>query len=138
MGKVKIGINGFGRIGRLVLRAVCAREGVEVVGINDPFIDLDYAKYLLEYDSIHGRFDGEVKVDGEYLIVNDMKIKFFAEKDPTIIDWKGVAIALREIGFEGCFSLETHPSLSLPDLLFEDECMQYRKIAQSIIRWKKL
>ena len=55
-----------------------------------------------------------------------------------IIDWKGVAIALREIGFEGCFSLETHPSLSLPDLLFEDECMQYRKIAQSIIQRKKL
>ena len=89
MGKVKIGINGFGRIGRLVLRAVCDKEGVEVVGINDPFIDLDYAKYLLEYDSIHGKFNKEVKVEGDCLVVGDMKIKFFAEKDPTAIDWKG-------------------------------------------------
>ncbi len=89
MNKVKIGINGFGRIGRLVLRAVTEKKGVEVVGVNDPFIDLEYAKYLLEYDTIHGKFNANVKIEGDYLIVNDMKIKFYSEKDPAVIDWKG-------------------------------------------------
>lgn len=87
MEKIKIGINGFGRIGRLIVRVASKDENVEIVAVNDPFIDLEYAKYLLEYDTIHGKFEGEVKVDGEYLIVNDMKIKFFAEKEPRNIKW---------------------------------------------------
>ena len=87
MEKVKVGINGFGRIGRLVLRAICERDDVECVAINDPFLTVDYAKYMFEYDSIHGRFKGDVKVDGDYLIVNNNKIKFFAEKDPSLIPW---------------------------------------------------
>ena len=87
MEKVKVGINGFGRIGRLVLRVIANREDVECVAINDPFLTVDYAKYLFEYDSIHGKFDGKVEVDGEYLIVNGQKIKFFAEKDPALIGW---------------------------------------------------
>ncbi|MBQ3494340.1 MAG: type I glyceraldehyde-3-phosphate dehydrogenase, partial [Clostridia bacterium] len=87
MNKVKVGINGFGRIGRLVLRAICQRDDVECVAVNDPFVSVDYAKYLFEYDSVHGKFDGDVKVDGEHLIVNDNKIKFFAEKDPSQIAW---------------------------------------------------
>ena len=90
MKKVRIGINGFGRIGRLVLRAIANRDDVECVAVNDPFLTLDYAKYLFEFDSIHGRYDGEVKVDGEYLIVGKNKIKFFAEKDPAMIPWKDV------------------------------------------------
>ena len=88
MATVKIGINGFGRIGRLVLRASFAHEGVQVVAINDPFLDLNYAAYMLKYDSIHGNFKGEVAVEGDSLVVNGNKIKFFAEKDPANIDWK--------------------------------------------------
>ncbi len=87
MEKIKVGINGFGRIGRLVLRAICQRDDVECVAINDPFLTVDYAKYMFEYDTIHGKFKGNVSVDGDYLIVNDNKIKFFAEKDPSNIPW---------------------------------------------------
>ncbi|PSN54924.1 Glyceraldehyde-3-phosphate dehydrogenase [Blattella germanica] len=65
----KIGINGFGRIGRLVLRAAL-EKGAQVVAINDPFIGLDYMVYMFKYDSTHGRFKGEVKADGDQLVVN--------------------------------------------------------------------
>merc|ERR1712088_366408 len=68
----KIGINGFGRIGRLVLRSAIAK-GAQVVAINDPFIPLDYMVYMFKYDSTHGRFQGEVKHDGEFLYVNGAK-----------------------------------------------------------------
>ena len=87
MKKVKVGINGFGRIGRLALRVISNREEVEVVAINDPFLTVDYAKYLLEHDSIHGHFDKEVKVKGDKLVVGSMKISFYAEKDPALIPW---------------------------------------------------
>lgn len=90
MSKIKVGINGFGRIGRLLLRVASNDKDVEVVGINDPFIDLEYAKYLLEYDTIHGHFKGDCKISGDYLIVNDMKIKFFNEKEPKNINWREV------------------------------------------------
>lgn len=86
---VKIGINGFGRIGRLVLRAASDRKDVEVVGINDPFISPDYACYLLKYDTIHGHFNGTVDYTEDSIIVNGKKIKMFAEKEPNKIDWKG-------------------------------------------------
>jgi len=87
---VKIGINGFGRIGRLVFRAACGRNDVQVVGINDPFIDLDYMVYMLRYDSIHGKFEGEISTDKEnnMLIVNGNKIKVFAQMNAADIDWK--------------------------------------------------
>lgn len=87
MKKVKIGINGFGRIGRLVLRVASERDDVEVVGINDPFLDVNYAQYLFEYDSIHGKFNGKVKVVDDMLVVNGKKIKFYAQKDPSLIPW---------------------------------------------------
>ncbi|MCL2062644.1 MAG: type I glyceraldehyde-3-phosphate dehydrogenase [Firmicutes bacterium] len=83
----KVGINGFGRIGRLVFRSSIGRSDVEVVGVNDPFIDVAYAKYMLEYDTVHGRFSGDVKVDGNALVVNGKKIVFYAEKDPANIPW---------------------------------------------------
>lgn len=90
MKKAKIAINGFGRIGRLVLRAIASRDDVECVAINDPFLTVDYAKYMFEYDSIHGRFKGEVAVDGDYLVVNGKRIRFFAEKDPSLLPWSEV------------------------------------------------
>ena len=86
---VKVGINGFGRIGRLAFRAAIENPAVEVKGINDPFIDLDYMVYMLTYDSVHGKFQGSVSVDKENgaLIVNGQSIKVFAEKDPSNINW---------------------------------------------------
>merc|ERR1712209_101431 len=80
------GINGFGRIGRLVLRSAIAK-GAQVVAINDPFIPLDYMVYMFKYDSTHGRFQGEVKHDGEFLYVNGAKIHVFGERDPANINW---------------------------------------------------
>lgn len=88
MNKVKIGINGFGRIGRLVFRASLSNPDVVVVGINDPFIDLDYMKYMLAYDSIHGRFKGDIDIKDGKLIVNGNEVSVFAEKEPENIDWK--------------------------------------------------
>merc|ERR1711973_277565 len=82
----KIGINGFGRIGRLVLRAA-VEKGATVVAINDPFIPLDYMVYMFKYDSTHGQFKGEVKEDGTYLYVNGNKITVFNERDPANISW---------------------------------------------------
>ncbi len=84
---VKIGINGFGRIGRLVFRAAVSNPNVELKGINDPFIDIEYLKYMLTYDTVHGKFDGEVSTDGGKLVVNGKEIAFFAEKDPSAIAW---------------------------------------------------
>lgn len=81
-----IGINGFGRIGRIVLRAALAK-GVKVVAINDPFIPLDYMVYMFKYDSVHGRFGGDVKEENGMLVVNGHRIKVFTEKDPTQISW---------------------------------------------------
>lgn len=84
---VKVGINGFGRIGRLVLRAAMDKGGVEVVAINDPFIPLDYMVYMFKYDSTHGRFKGEVAVAGDKLVINGKEIAVFGERDPTAIPW---------------------------------------------------
>jgi glyceraldehyde 3-phosphate dehydrogenase len=85
----KIGINGFGRIGRLAFRAAVGRKDVEVVGIND-LVEPDYMAYMLKYDSTHGRFDGTVEVKDGNLIVNGKKIRVTAEKDPTNLKWNEV------------------------------------------------
>lgn len=88
---VKIGINGFGRIGRLVMRATLENfKDVEVVAINDPFVSVDYMAYMLKYDTVHGRYDGEVSYDEAegVLIVNGKKIKAYAEMNPENIPWK--------------------------------------------------
>ncbi len=92
MKKIKLGINGFGRIGRLTLRIAAKRDDVEVVAINDPFLSVDYAKYLLEHDSIHGHFDVPVKVKDGKLIVGKSKISFYEEKEPALIPWKADAV----------------------------------------------
>lgn len=82
----KIGINGFGRIGRLVLRAA-VEKGAQVVAVNDPFINLDYMVYMFKYDSTHGRFKGEVKAQDGFLVINGNKITVFQERDPKNIAW---------------------------------------------------
>jgi len=83
---IKIGINGFGRIGRLALRVAMQRENVQVVGIND-LLDVEYLAYMLKYDSVHGRFDGEVSVKDGKLIVNGNEIRVTAERNPEDLKW---------------------------------------------------
>lgn len=86
MGAVKIGINGFGRIGRLVFRAAVGRKDVQIVAIND-LVDVDYLAYMLKYDSTHGKFEGDVKVENGHLVVNGQKIRVTAEKVPANLKW---------------------------------------------------
>ncbi len=88
MKKTKIAINGFGRIGRLALRVASKRDDVEIVAINDPFLTVEYSKYLLEHDTIHGTFDVPVKVKDNMLVVGRNKISFYAEMNPALIPWK--------------------------------------------------
>ncbi len=84
---VKMGINGFGRIGRLVFRAAMADPAVQVVGINDPFIDLDYMAYMLRYDTVHGQYKGTIEVQGDKLVVDGQAISVFACMNPEEIPW---------------------------------------------------
>ena len=89
MAKVKVGINGFGRIGRLLLRAsIKNNTNIEIVGVNDPFLTPEYAAYMLKFDSIHGHFDGVVESTDDAIIVNGKKIMFYSEKEPELIPWK--------------------------------------------------
>jgi len=87
----KVGINGFGRIGRLVLRA-CLEKNVNVLAVNDPFIDVQYMVYMFKYDSTHGRFKGEVKEEGGLLVVNGQRIHVFQERNPADIPWGKLGI----------------------------------------------
>ncbi|MCY0968784.1 type I glyceraldehyde-3-phosphate dehydrogenase [Chryseobacterium wangxinyae] len=89
MSTIKVGINGFGRIGRLVFRAMTERDNIEVVGIND-LINAEYMAYMLKYDSVHGIFPGEVSVEGNDLVVNGKKIRVTAERDPNNLKWNEV------------------------------------------------
>jgi glyceraldehyde 3-phosphate dehydrogenase len=88
--KTKIGINGFGRIGRLALRVALDNSEIEVLGINDPFTDLEYMVYMLRYDSVHGRFNREISIDktNNCLLINGQKIRVFSEKNPSDIAWQ--------------------------------------------------
>ncbi|MDB5894453.1 MAG: type glyceraldehyde-3-phosphate dehydrogenase [Rhodoferax sp.] len=87
---IKIGINGFGRIGRMVFRAAVKNfKDIEIVGIND-LLEPDYLAYMLQYDSVHGRFDGEIAVDGNTLIVNGKRIRLTQERDPSNLKWGDV------------------------------------------------
>ena len=96
---IKIGINGFGRIGRIVFRAAQLRDDIEVVGIND-LIDVDYMAYMLKYDSTHGRFNGTVEVKDGQLVVNGKAIRVTSERDPANLKWDeiGVDIAVEATG----------------------------------------
>jgi glyceraldehyde 3-phosphate dehydrogenase len=87
---IKVGINGFGRIGRNVLRAAVQNfNDIEIVAIND-LLEPDYLAYMLRYDSVHGRFKGDVSVEGNTLVVNGKKIRLTAEKDPAALKWNEV------------------------------------------------
>ena len=87
---IKVGINGFGRIGRMVFRAVAKDfKDIEIVAIND-LLDPDYLAYMLKYDSVHGRFNGDISVDGGNMVVNGKKIRLTAERDPANLKWNEV------------------------------------------------
>lgn len=87
MSKIKIGINGFGRIGRLVARVAAMDKNIEIAAINDPFMDAEYAAYMLKFDSTHGTFCEEVKSKDGYLYIGGKKIAFYSEKEPQLIPW---------------------------------------------------
>ncbi len=99
---IKLGINGFGRIGRMVFRAAVENfaDDIQVVGIND-LLDADYLAYMLKYDSVHGHFDHDIKVEDNFMIVDGNKIQVFAEKDPANITWGalGVDVVVESTGF---------------------------------------
>merc|ERR1711977_225483 len=84
---VNVGINGFGRIGRIVFRNAVEHDNVHVVAVNDPFIEPENAAYMLKYDSVHGQFKGTIEVSGKDLIVNGKKVTFYTERDPANIPW---------------------------------------------------
>lgn len=90
MSNLKLGINGFGRIGRLVLRVAMQRKDIEVVGIND-LLDIEHLAYLLKYDSVHGRFEGSIAIEDGHLIVNGNRIRVTAERDPRNLKWNEVS-----------------------------------------------
>lgn len=88
---VKIGINGFGRIGRIIFREAQKRKDIEIVGIND-LINIDYIAYMLQYDSTHGRFKKKIKIKNNYLIIDDKKIRVTSEKDPIKLNWDDINV----------------------------------------------
>ena len=91
MAKIKTAINGFGRIGRLTLKACLQKENIEIVAVND-LTDSATLAHLLKYDSVHGKFPGTITAEGDYLVVNDKKIRVYAEKDPANLPWKDLEI----------------------------------------------
>lgn len=97
---IKIGINGFGRIGRLAFRSAVKRDNVQVVAIND-LLEVDYLAYMLKYDSVHGKFDGEVEVKDGKLVVNGNEIRITAERDPANLKWDevGAEYVIESTGF---------------------------------------
>ncbi|TVQ08221.1 MAG: type I glyceraldehyde-3-phosphate dehydrogenase, partial [Bacteroidetes bacterium] len=99
MGQIKVAINGFGRIGRLTLRASLNRSDMEIVAVND-LTDSKTLAHLLKYDSVHGKFPGTVEVDGDNLVINGKKVRVYAEKDPANLPWKehGIDVVVEATG----------------------------------------
>ncbi|KZF20600.1 glyceraldehyde-3-phosphate dehydrogenase [Xylona heveae TC161] len=93
MAPTLVGINGFGRIGRIVFRNAVEHDDVQVVAVNDPFIEPHYAAYMLKYDSVHGQFKGDIKVEGNGLVINGKTVRFYNERDPAAIPWKETGAA---------------------------------------------
>lgn len=109
---VNIGINGFGRIGRIVFRNAVEHDEVHVVAVNDPFIPAEYAAYMLKYDSTHGQFKGSIEVKENALVVNGKEVKFYTEKDPANIPW-GTAGAHYIVESTGVFTTTEKASAHL-------------------------
>ncbi|KAJ2022813.1 glycerol-3-phosphate dehydrogenase, partial [Coemansia sp. S85] len=109
---IQIGINGFGRIGRLVLRASLLNSNVRVVAINDPFMEVDYMSYLLRYDSTHGRIKGDVSVKDGKLVVNGQSIEIYSKRNPDEIPW-GTAGADYVVESTGVFTTKEKAGLHL-------------------------
>ncbi|KAF9141964.1 hypothetical protein BG015_001085, partial [Linnemannia schmuckeri] len=109
---IKVGINGFGRIGRLVLRAALANKNVQVVAVNDPFIDLDYMVYMFKYDSTHGRYKGTVEAKDGHLVVDGHNIVVYNSLKPEEIKW-GAAGAEYVVESTGVFTTIEKASLHL-------------------------
>lgn len=99
MAPIKVGINGFGRIGRIVFRAAQKRADIEIVGIND-LLDANYMAYMLKYDSTHGHFDGSIEVKDGHLVINKKPIRITAERDPANLKWGdlGVEVVIESTG----------------------------------------
>ena len=93
---IKVGINGFGRIGRMVFRAAVQNfsSDIQIVGIND-LLEPDYLAYMLKYDSVHGRFKGDIAIDGNTLVVNGQRIRLTAERDPASLKWMRWPLTIR-------------------------------------------
>ena len=111
MKKIRVGINGFGRIGRLVARVIADRDDMEVVAVNDPFLDADYACYMFSYDSVHGKFNGECYEKDGKIIINKNQVEFFTEKEPALIPWGecGVDVVVESTGkFKSKTDCEAH------------------------------
>jgi len=108
---IKVGINGFGRIGRLAFRSAMARKDMQVVAIND-LLDVEYLAYLLKYDSVHGRFNGTVEVKGDKLVVNGEVVRVTAERNPENLKWNeaGAEYVIESTGF---FTTEEKAALHL-------------------------
>jgi glyceraldehyde 3-phosphate dehydrogenase len=90
MNIAKVGVNGFGRIGRLVVKAAIESGKVTIVAINEPFMDLSYMVYLFKYDTVHGGWKGTIEAKDDYLIINENRIRVFKEKEPFNIKWYDV------------------------------------------------
>lgn len=89
---IKVGINGFGRIGRLVMRVSLERDDIDVVAVNDPFIDTEYMKYMLTYDTIHGKYNADIKIEGNDLVINGKTVRVFNCMEPSEIPWGEVGV----------------------------------------------
>ena len=111
MGKIIVGINGFGRIGRMVFRASLHRNDIDVVAIND-LLDIDHLIYLLKYDSVHGNCDATITADDDGIIVNGQKIVILSEKNPSDINWKNFGVTT-VIESTGLFTLKADASKHL-------------------------
>ena len=111
-GNVRVGINGFGRIGRLVCRAAFEHPDIDVVHINDPFIDLDYMVYMFNYDSTHGLFKGSVSKDGDKLNINGKRVSVSMCRDPADIKW-GAAGADYVVESSGVFTTQDKAALHM-------------------------
>ncbi|KAJ3510358.1 hypothetical protein NLJ89_g4726 [Agrocybe chaxingu] len=109
---VNVGINGFGRIGRIVFRNALETQGIDIVAINDPFIDLEYMVYMFKYDSVHGRFKGTVESKDGKLVINGKPVTVYAERDPAAIQW-GAAGAEYIIEATGVFTTTEKASAHL-------------------------